>query len=190
MLPLFIHNDGRSKSTTRLYAESENVRSTWTTKLEEAILLRQKSSQVFEMSIVVREESLTIGGSSNVYPPENRPTTRTMTCAAPFGRHTVSVAFPVLDYFAYHASNTRWAYPAGHRVCGGFVDREWEGPSMYGPAVILIYIQEMTRASSFPLGASPPRPTMRGGRGLRSHYHPFKRGASSSSRTSLSFTLP
>ena len=94
MLPLIIHHDGRSRSTTRLYAESENVQLTWKTKLEEAILLRQKSTQVFEMSIVVREESLTIGASSNVYPPENRPTTRTMTCAAPFGRYTVLVTFP------------------------------------------------------------------------------------------------
>lgn len=92
MLPLIIHHDGRSKSTTRLYAESENVQSTWKTKLEEAILLRQKSSQVFEISIVMREESLTIGGSSNAYPPENRPTTRTITCAAPFGRRKVLVA--------------------------------------------------------------------------------------------------
>ena len=94
MLPLSIHHDGRSKSTIRLYAESENVQLTWKTKLEEATLLRQKSSQVFEMSIVVREESLTIGGSSNVYPPESRPSTRTITCAAPFGRHTVSVIVP------------------------------------------------------------------------------------------------
>ena len=94
MLPLIIHHDGRSKTATRLYAESENVQSTWKTKLEEAILLRQKSSQVFEMSIVVREESLAIGGSSNVYPPENRPTTRTMTCATPFGRYTILVTVP------------------------------------------------------------------------------------------------
>ena len=88
MLPLVIYHDGRSGCTTQLYAESENVQLTWKTKLEEAILLRQKSSQVFEMSIVVREESLTIGGDSNAYPPENRPTTRTINCAAPFGKQS------------------------------------------------------------------------------------------------------
>jgi len=87
MLPLVIHHDGRLGGTTRLYAESEDVQSTWRSKLEEAILLRQKSSEVFEMNVVVREEFLTIGGVNlDTYPPEDRPTTRTITCAAPFGR--------------------------------------------------------------------------------------------------------
>ena len=94
MHPLIIHHDGRVGNTTRLYAESENVQLTWKAKLEEAIILRQKSSQVFERSIVVRENSLTVGGTSNAYPPEDRPTTRTINCAAPFGRNTVLVTIP------------------------------------------------------------------------------------------------
>ena len=85
MFPLTIHHEGRFGGTTRLYAESEDVQLTWKTKLEEAILLRQKSSRVFEMSVIVTEEFLTMGGSSNVYPPENRSTARTITSAAPFG---------------------------------------------------------------------------------------------------------
>lgn len=91
MLPLTIHHDSRFGGATRLYAESEDVQLTWKTKLEEAILLRQESSRVFEMSIVAREEFLTMGGSSNVYPPENRSTARTITCATPFGRRTALV---------------------------------------------------------------------------------------------------
>jgi len=93
MSPLVIHHDGRLGGTTRLFAESEDVQSTWKSKLEEAILLRQKSTRVFEMSILAREEFLTMGGgSSNTYSPlEDRFSARTITCAAPFGRHTILV---------------------------------------------------------------------------------------------------
>ncbi|KAF9644084.1 hypothetical protein BDM02DRAFT_3190917 [Thelephora ganbajun] len=93
MHPLIIHHDARLGGTTRLFAESEDVRSTWKSKLEEAVLLRQKSSQVFEMSVVAREEFLTTGGRNpNTYPPESRPTTRTITCATPFGKRIVQFA--------------------------------------------------------------------------------------------------
>lgn len=85
MLPLIINRDGRFRGSTRLYAENEEVQLTWKSQLEDAIAIRQESSQMFEMSIVVREEFLTMGGSLNVYPPEDRTTTRTITCAAPFG---------------------------------------------------------------------------------------------------------
>jgi hypothetical protein len=83
MLPLVIHHDGRLGGTTRLFAESEDVQSTWKSKLEEAVLLRQKSSQVFEMSILAREEFLTTGGGSSVRAP--------ITSAAPFGRRIILI---------------------------------------------------------------------------------------------------
>lgn len=87
MSPLVVHHDGRSGGTIRLFAESEDVQSTWKSKLEEAILLRQKSSRVFEMSILAREEFLTMdSGNSNASPPpEIRSSVRTITCATPFG---------------------------------------------------------------------------------------------------------
>jgi hypothetical protein len=94
MLPLTVHHDGRLGGTTRLYAESEDVQSTWKLRLEESILLRQKSSQVFEMGVVATEEFLAAGGTSNEHPPEARPTTRTITCAAPFGKCFASVTIP------------------------------------------------------------------------------------------------
>jgi len=86
MFPLIIHHDGRSGGTTRLFAENEDVQSTWKSKLDEAIALRRESSRVFEVNIVAREEFLTIGAvNPDMYPPEARPTTRTVTCATPFG---------------------------------------------------------------------------------------------------------
>jgi hypothetical protein len=94
MLPLNLLHDGRLGGTTRLYAESEDIQSTWKSRLEESILLRQKSSQVFEMGVVVAEEFPTAGGTSNEYAPEARPTTRTITCAAPFGKCFASVTIP------------------------------------------------------------------------------------------------
>ena len=95
MLSLVIHHDGRLGGTIRLFAESEDVQSTWKSKLEEAILLRQRSSQVFEMTIVAREEFLTMGGGdSNAYPPENWATAVTITCATPFGRRAILTTFP------------------------------------------------------------------------------------------------
>jgi len=93
MLPLVIHHDGRLGGTTRLFAESEDVQSTWKSKLEEAILHRQKSGRVFEMSILAREEFLTVGGkSSNTDSPlEDRFSARTITCAAPFGMRVILI---------------------------------------------------------------------------------------------------
>lgn len=86
MLPLVISHDGRFGGTTRLFAESEDVQSTWKSKLEEATLLRQKSSRVFEMNVVAREEFLKMGGgNSNTYPPGSRSTAGTINCATPFG---------------------------------------------------------------------------------------------------------
>jgi len=95
MPPLVIYHDGRSGGMTRLFAESEDVQSTWKSKLEEAILLRQKSSRVFEMSILAREEFLTMGsGNSNASPPpENRSSARTITCATPFGKRIILITF-------------------------------------------------------------------------------------------------
>lgn len=100
MLPLTIHHDGRFGGTTRLYAESEDVQLTWRSKLDEAIIFRQKSSQVFEASVVAREEFLTMGvsGSLHTYPPENRPIAGMITCANPFGKHTVLI-FISYPYF-------------------------------------------------------------------------------------------
>jgi len=67
-------------------------------------------------------------------------------------------------------------WPSGvWRACGSEVGRTFN-VSLHD----LDLYQEMMGTSSFPLGASPPRPAMRGGRGLRSHYRPFKRSTSSS----------
>ena len=92
MLPLAIHHDGRLGGTIRLYAESEDVQLTWKSKLDEAIQLRWKSSQVFEMSVLAREEFLTMGanGGQHTYPPQgNRINTEMITCASPFSTHIV-----------------------------------------------------------------------------------------------------
>lgn len=96
MALLVIHHDSRLGGTTRLYAESEDVQLTWKSKLDEAVLFRQKSSQVFEASIVAREEFLTMGPSLHTYPPENRPITGTITCANPFGKRIAltSISYP------------------------------------------------------------------------------------------------
>lgn len=90
MLPLIIHHDGRLGGTTRLYAESEDVQLTWKSKLDEAILFRQKSSQVFEVSVVAREEFITMSRNLHTYPPENRPIAGSITCAIPFSKFVFS----------------------------------------------------------------------------------------------------
>lgn len=133
MFPLAIHHDGRSGGTIRLYAESEDVQLTWASKLNEATLFRQKSTQVFEASVVAREEFLTMGasGSSHTYPPANRTTTGTITCANPFGTPIhLTESFRALTFCSRYNSDTRWAYFVGHRVCRRLVDRDREGPSM------------------------------------------------------------
>lgn len=98
MFPLAIYSDGRSGGTIRLYAENEDVQLTWKTKFDEAISFKQKSSQVFEASVVAKGESLTVGssGGSHTYPPENQPIIGMITCATPFGRCVILTTMPHL----------------------------------------------------------------------------------------------
>ena len=189
MFPLAIHHDGRLGSTIRLYAESEDVQLTWTSKLNEAILFRQKSTQVFEASVVAREEFLTMGsgGSLHTYPPANRPITGMITCANPFGPPICFTFVSRHDLFFYH-SDTRWAYFVGHWVCRRLVDRDREGPSMSVFSSLTTKAQELTRAPSFSLGAPPPRPTVRCDRGTRFHSYPFQRSTRKSSECLIILT--
>lgn len=104
MLPLVICHDGRFGGTTRLFAESEDVQSTWKSKLEEAVLLRQKSSRMFEVNIVAREEFLKMGGGNSItYPPENRSGAGTINCATPFGRTLFWQLVLAFDHIVCHS---------------------------------------------------------------------------------------
>lgn len=67
-----------------LYADAEETRSTWRSKLEEAIQLRQQSSQVFIVKMLNRESFLMRTGVSSGYLPEGRQLTRTINCITPF----------------------------------------------------------------------------------------------------------
>lgn len=185
--PFIIHHDGRLGGTTRLFAENESVQLTWKSKLEEATLLWRKSSQVFETSIVAREEFLVmVTGNSNAYSHETRPSTR-MTCATPFGK-------------AYHLDTrsvfltTPWATPVtqdGRTLLAiGFSEGLWIGSGKdlrCGSLQLLTQIEGMTKISSFLLGAPSPDSTMCSGRRIRSHYPPFSRSTSDTNRLPLPF---
>ena len=181
MLPLTIHHDSRSRGTIRLYAESEEVQLTWKTKLEEAILLRQKSSRVFEIDVMATEEFLTMGGSSNVYPPENRTTSRTITCATPFGMRSSRSPFMLLTT-SCAATVTR----DGRTLLAiGCTEGLWigNGKGLQCRSLKILSMSKKGRVlstSSFLLGASHPRPAVRGDRRIRSHHHPFQRSTSHS----------
>ena len=101
MHPLTIHHSGRWGGTIRIYAENEDVQLTWTSKLDEAILFRQKSTQVFEATVVAREEFLTMGtsGGLGTSPLEDRPIAGMITCANPFGRCIIPTFVRALTIF-------------------------------------------------------------------------------------------
>lgn len=99
---------------------------TWKSKLDEAILFRQKSSQVFEMSVVAREEFLATGGNGG----DNRAITGVITCANPFGKRIFLTFNLCPDNFLPYISDTRWEHFVSHWMCGRLVDREREGPSV------------------------------------------------------------
>ena len=174
MLPLIIHHDGRLGGTTRLFAESEDVQSTWKSKLEEAILLRRQSSRVFEVNVLAREEFLTIGGeNSDAYPHEDRSTARTINSATPFGRCIIPGHSSVFLTTSHATLVTR----DGRTLLAiGCTEGLWIGNEKNlrcRSLSITTRIEGITRIASLLFGASPPRPTMRSVRGIRSDYYSF-----------------
>lgn len=90
--PLTVTHEGRLGCSYTLYADTEETRSMWRSKLEEAIQLRQRSSRVFKMKILNRESFLMKTGVSTGYLPEGPQFTRTVNCVAPFGTsHHVAI---------------------------------------------------------------------------------------------------
>ncbi|KAF9646507.1 hypothetical protein BDM02DRAFT_3008877 [Thelephora ganbajun] len=82
--PFTIIHEGRLDDSHTLYADTEETRSMWRSKLEEAIQLRQQSSQIFKMKMLNRESFLMKTGISSGYLPKNRQLTRTINCITPF----------------------------------------------------------------------------------------------------------
>jgi len=185
MFLLIIHHDGRLGGTTRLFTETEGVQSTWKSKLGEAIHLKRKSSQVFEMNIIAREEFLTmVSGNSNKYQHETRPTTR-MTCATPFGktyRPDASLMFLITP------CTTPVTQDGRNLLAIGFAEGLWIGSGndlRCRSLRILTQTEKMTKISSFPLGAPSLSSTVCSCRRIRSHCHPISRSTSNSDRMPL-----
>ena len=90
--PFTITHEGRLGGSYTLYTDTEETRSMWRSKLEEAIRLRQQSSRVFKMKILNRESFLVKTGVSSGYLPEGRQFTRTINSITPFSTsHTVVI---------------------------------------------------------------------------------------------------
>lgn len=87
MFPFTVHHEGPFGDRTRLYAENEDVLSMWKSKLDEAIYFRKRSSKVFEVGVLVREEYLTAGtsGIPHTHSPEDLRSPGRLTSASPFG---------------------------------------------------------------------------------------------------------
>lgn len=83
-LPFTITHEGHLGGSYTLYADTEDTRSMWRSKLGEAIQLRQKSSRIFKMKILNRESFLMKTGISRGYLPQGCQFTRTINCATPF----------------------------------------------------------------------------------------------------------
>ena len=82
--PFTITHEGRLGGSYTLYADTEETRSTWRSKLEEAIQLRQQSSRIFKMKTLNRESFLMRTGVSSGYLPKGIQLTRTINCITPF----------------------------------------------------------------------------------------------------------
>ena len=82
--PFTIAHGGRLGGFHTLYADTDEIRSLWRTKLEEAIQLRKQSNKFFKAKILNRESFLMKTGTSSGYLPEGRELTRTINCATPF----------------------------------------------------------------------------------------------------------
>jgi len=84
--PFTIAHEGRFCDSYTLYADNEETRAMWTSKLEEAIELRERSSRVLKIKVLNRESFLMKTGVSSGYLPESRQLTKTINCATPFSR--------------------------------------------------------------------------------------------------------
>lgn len=84
VFPLTINQEGSPGGSYTLYADTERSRSMWGIKLDEAIRLRQKSSQVFKMKVLNRESFVMKTGVSSGYLPKSRQFTKTINCVTPF----------------------------------------------------------------------------------------------------------
>ena len=88
--PFTITHEGRFGDSYTLYADTEETRLMWKSKLDEAIQLRQQSSGVFKVRMLNRESFLMKIGAPSGYLPEGRQLTRTINCVTPFSKlHTV-----------------------------------------------------------------------------------------------------
>ena len=104
--PLTITYEGRFGGSYTLYADTEETRSMWRSKLEEAIRLRQQSSQVFKVKMLNRESFLMKIGVSNGYLPEGREFTRTINCATPFSTSHTVITLSFLTELHYQRRKT------------------------------------------------------------------------------------
>lgn len=89
-------SEGRFGGSYTLYADSEETRSMWRSRLEEAIQLRRRSSKVFKMKMLNRESFFMKTGVSSGYLPEGRQVTRTINCATPFSTSHTTTTLPLL----------------------------------------------------------------------------------------------
>jgi hypothetical protein len=96
MFPFTITHEGRLGGSYTLYADTEETRSMWRSKLEEAIQLRQRSSRVFKMKMLNRESFLMKTGVSNGYLPEGLQFTRTINCVTPFSTSHIAAILSIL----------------------------------------------------------------------------------------------
>ena len=94
--PITITHEGHLGGSYTLYADTEETRSMWRSKLEEAAQLRQQSSQVFKVKVLNRESFFIRTGVSSGYLPEGRQLTRTINCATPFSTLRTISAFRFL----------------------------------------------------------------------------------------------
>ena len=96
MFPFTVTHQGHFGASYTLYADTEETRSMWKSKLEEAIQLRKQSSRVFKMKVLNRESFLMKAGASSGYLPESAQLTRTINCVAPFSTFHIVMAFSFL----------------------------------------------------------------------------------------------
>lgn len=102
-VPFTITHQGRLGGSYTLYADTEETRSMWKSKLEEAILLKRKTSQVFKMKILNRESFLMKSGVPNRYLPQSRQLTRTINCITPFSAsRNITVSLRHKPYYQRH----------------------------------------------------------------------------------------
>ena len=104
--PFTITHEGRFGDSYTLYADTEETRLMWKSKLDEAIQLRQQSSGVFKVRMLNRESFLMKIGAPSGYLPEGRQLTRTINCATPFCTLRTVSTFRFLTKLRYQQHGT------------------------------------------------------------------------------------